>query len=207
MYYNHNHISREAKIIILKRRYSIRSLQNLTHEKVQCCCFRETGSKSLQQQGFILDCFLVIIKTYSPVFVHVHLLQGEVDDILGNTINIYSEAMTDVVFLHLDPVLALLLLALQLEALLQQRRHLLLGDDALAGEVVHGEAVPDLLLATLDWERGDFKCSGPMHTLRVKVLLTALLIPNQFLFCSKQKDAHSDNILLPGYEPILCNCT
>ena len=158
MYYNHNHISREAKIIILKRRYSIRSLQNLTHEKVQCCCFRETGSKSLQQQGFILDCFLVIIKTYSPVFVHVHLLQGEVDDILGNTINIYSEIiLTDVVFLHLDPVLALLLLALQLEALLQQRRHLLLGDDALAGEVVHGEAVPDLLLATLDWERGDFK--------------------------------------------------
>ena len=161
MYYNHNHISREAKIIILKRRYSIGSLQNLTHEKVQCCCFRETGSKSLQKQGFILDCFLVIIKTYSPVFVHVHLLQGEVDDILGNTINIYSEViLTDVVLLHLDPVLALLLLALQLEALLQQRRHLLLGDDALAGEVVHGEAVPDLLLATLDWERGDFKCSG-----------------------------------------------
>ena len=61
--------------------------------------------------------------------------------------------MTDVVFLHLDPVLALLLLALELEALLQQRRHLLLGDDPLAGQVVHGEAVPDLLLATLDWER------------------------------------------------------
>ena len=61
--------------------------------------------------------------------------------------------MTDVVFLHLDPVLALLLLALELEALLQQRRHLLLGDDALAGQVVHGEAVPDLLLAILDWER------------------------------------------------------
>ena len=90
IYYNHINISREAKIIILKRRYSIRSLQNLTHEKVQCCCFRKAGSESLQQQGFILDCFLVIIKTYSPVFVHVHLLQGEVDDILGNTINIYA---------------------------------------------------------------------------------------------------------------------
>ena len=90
IYYNHINISREAKIIILKRRYSIRSLQNLTHEKVQCCCFWKAGSESLQQQGFILDCFLVIIKTYSPVFVHVHLLQGEVDDILGNTINIYG---------------------------------------------------------------------------------------------------------------------
>ena len=112
--------------------------------------------------------------------------------------------MTDVVFLHLDPVLALLLLALELEALLQQRRHLLLGDDALAGQVVHGEAVPDLLLATLDWERRRFEMFRT-NSLRVKVLLTTQLIPNQFLFCSKQKDAHSDNILLPGYEPILGN--
>ena len=167
IYYNHNNISREAKIIILKRRYSIRSLQNLTHEKVQCCCFWKTGSESLQQQGFILDCFLVIIKTYSPVFVHVHLLQGEVDDILGNTINII---VLDVVFLHLDPVLALLLLALELEALLQQRRHLLLGDDPLAGQVVHGEAVPDLLLVTLDWERRRFEMFRT-NTPRVKLLL------------------------------------
>ena len=112
--------------------------------------------------------------------------------------------MTDVVFLHLDPVLALLLLALELEALLQQRRHLLLGDDALAGQVVHGEAVPDLLLVTLDWERRRFK-KFRTNSLRVKVLLTTQLIPNQLLFCSKQKDAHSDNILLPGYEPILGN--
>ena len=88
--------------------------------------------------------------------------------------------MTDVVFLHLDPVLALLLLALELEALLQQRRHLLLGDDALAGQVVHGEAVPDLLLATLDWEQRRFEMFRT-NTPRVKVFLAALLIPNQFL--------------------------
>ena len=112
--------------------------------------------------------------------------------------------VSDVVFLHLDPVLALLLLALELEALLQQRRHLLLGDDALAGQVVHGEAVPDLLLAVLDWEWSRFEMFRT-NTPRVKVLLTTQLIPNQFLFSSKQKDAHSDNILLSGYEPILRN--
>ena len=41
---------------------------------------------------------------------------------------------------HLDPVLALLLLALELETLLQQGGHLLLADVSLAREVINIEA-------------------------------------------------------------------
>ena len=40
---------------------------------------------------------------------------------------------------HLDPVLALLLLALELETLLQEGRHLLLADVSLARQVINIE--------------------------------------------------------------------
>ena len=41
---------------------------------------------------------------------------------------------------HLNPVLALLLLALELETLLQEGRHLLLADVSLARQVINIEA-------------------------------------------------------------------